>query len=60
MTTSEAPAADFGARFEARASKLVISYLTGPRDGTSAFVFAHDIKEPRLSVFKGGKPPKAE
>ena len=24
----------------ARATRLVISYLTGPRDGTSAFVFA--------------------
>jgi hypothetical protein len=28
----------------ARSSKLVISYLTGPRDGTTAFVFAHDLK----------------
>jgi hypothetical protein len=29
----------------ARASRLVISYLTGPRDGTTAFIFAHDIKQ---------------
>ncbi len=29
----------------ARSSRLVISYLTGPRDGTSAFVFAHDLKQ---------------
>jgi len=28
-----------------RASRLVISYLTGPRDGTSAFVFAYDLKK---------------
>ena len=28
-----------------RTSKLVISYLTGPRDGPSAFVFAHDLKQ---------------
>lgn len=28
-----------------RASRLVISYLTGPRDGTSAYVFAHDLKQ---------------
>jgi hypothetical protein len=29
----------------ARASRLVISYLTGPRDGTSAYVFAYDLKQ---------------
>lgn len=28
-----------------RASKLVVSYLTGPRDGTSAFHFAYDLKK---------------
>jgi hypothetical protein len=28
----------------ARGSKLAISYLTGPRDGTSTFVFAYDLK----------------
>lgn len=29
----------------ARASKLAVSYLTGPRDGTTAFVFAYDLKK---------------
>lgn len=29
----------------ARATRLVISYLTGPRDGQTAFVFAHDLKK---------------
>jgi hypothetical protein len=29
----------------ARAARLVVSYLTGPRDGTTAFVFAHDLKK---------------
>ncbi len=29
----------------ARASKLVISYLTGPRDGATTFVFAYDLKQ---------------
>ena len=29
----------------ARAARLVISYLTGPRDGHSAYVFAHDLKK---------------
>jgi IS1 family transposase len=29
----------------ARASKLVISYLTGARDGQSAYVFAHDLRK---------------
>jgi hypothetical protein len=28
-----------------RASRLVISYLTGPRDGTTAYVFAFDLKK---------------
>lgn len=28
----------------ARASRLVISYLTGPRDGATTFVFAYDLK----------------
>lgn len=28
----------------ARASRLVISYMTGPRDGATAFVFTHDLK----------------
>jgi hypothetical protein len=28
----------------ARASRLVISYLTGPRDGPTTFVFAYDLK----------------
>lgn len=28
----------------ARASRLVISYLTGPRDGTTTFVFTYDMK----------------
>lgn len=28
----------------ARSSKLAISYLTGPRDGTTTFVFAQDLK----------------
>jgi hypothetical protein len=29
----------------ARRSRLAFSYLTGPRDGTTAFVFAHDMKK---------------
>ena len=28
----------------ARSSRLVINYLTGPRDGTSTFVFVYDMK----------------